>query len=270
MMRKWIVGLMAVGSLIFSACSGAADAPTLFDKPLREQHLTLPPGPDDSSQEGQPKLSCWYYPGLMVKELGLDGIKGAAQLSMVSTSTSGAEPACRRENIDGEHVVDMRDWSGHFRGVRQGYVFFGGDDGVNGGDGFAVYDSSNTKVFADVADALSSIEPMLPRRDPQLRPWYYSPLLLNYRKVYVAPCSMRSEPARCWALVKRATGLAQSTAPDCETAYKAEEKTTPPDGLDSLRKDPSVIVYAVEAVIDGQGVARLTPKSPVLKCYPAP
>lgn len=269
-MRRWVLGLMTTGSLIFSACSGAAEAPRLFDKASREQHITPPLSPADSSQEGQSKVSCWYYPGLMIKEVSLDGTKGAAQLSMIHIAKGGVNPVCRRENVDDEYVVDAKSWSGHFRGVRQGYVFFSGDDGVNGGEGFAVYDDSNTKVFTDVADAISSLDPMLPPRDPDLRPWCYSPLVLNYRKVYVAPCSMRSEPARCWALIRRATGLTQSTAPDCDAAYKAVEMTTPPDGLDSLRKDPSVIVYAVEAVIDGQGVARLTPKSPVLKCYPAP
>ena len=269
-MRRCVLGLMIMGSLIFSAHSGAAEAPKLFDKPLREQHITPPLIPADSSQEEQSGVSCWYYPGLMVKEVSLDGTKGAAQLSMVHISKGGVDPACRRENVDGEYIVDAKSWSGHFRGVRQGYVFFSGDDGVNGGEGFTVYDDSNTKVFTDVADTLSSIDPMLPPRDPDLRPWYYSPLVLNYRKVYSAPCSMRSEPTRCWALIKRATGLTQSTAPDCDAAYKAGEMTTPPEGLDSLRRDPSVIVYAVEAVIDGQGVARLVPKSPVLKCYPAP
>lgn len=269
-MRRWTSGLLALVTLAFSACGCAATPASLFDKPLREQHLTLPPNPADPNPEAHPKVSCWYYPGLMVKEVDLDWVKGAAQLSMVHVQKGKPAPVCKRENIDGEHVVDGQEWSGYFQGVRQGYVFFGGDDGVNGGEGFAVYDDSDRKVFADVADGVSSIEPMLPPRDPELRPWYYHPLVLSYRKVYVAPCSMRSDAAHCWALVKRATGLAQSAAPDCEAAYKAQEQTTPPDQLDGLRKDPSVIVYAVEAVIDGQGVARLTPGATVLKCYPAP
>jgi hypothetical protein len=264
MKHPWMIGLVAASAMIASVCGWAADNAKPFDRPLHKQHLTLPPNPSDPNPEAHPEVSCWYYPGLMVKELDLDWIKGAAQLSMVHLKKGQAEPECRRENIDGEYVV--QDWNGAFQGVRQGYVFFTAADG----DAFAVYDGADRKIFADAADAFLSIEPMLPPPDPELRPWYYAPLVLNYQKVYLAPCSMRSDGAHCWTLVKRATGLTQKALPDCDAAYKAQEKTTPPEYLDDLRKDPSIIVYAVEAVIDRQGVARLTATSPVLECYPAP
>ncbi|MFC4761825.1 hypothetical protein [Dyella koreensis] len=240
----------------------------MFDQPLREQHLTLPPNPADPNPSAHPKVSCYYYPDLMVKEVDLEGLKGAGQLSMVTLRKGQAEPACRRENIDGETVI--RDWSGYFRGVRQGYVFFDGSDGANGGRPFAVYDSAGDgKIFSDVAAPLLSVKPLLPPRDPELRPWYYHPLTLTYRKFYVAPCSMRSDATHCWAMIKQATGLTKATMPDCDAAYGVEEKGLSAEQREDLRSDPSVITYVVEAVIDGQGVAHITPQSSALKCFPA-
>jgi len=267
MMRSLeIAKVLAYGVGAFCAVAWSADASRMFDKPLREQHLPLPSDP--LNPQVKATLSCFYYPSLMVKQVDM-GEKGAEQLSMISIQKGQKTPACRRENVDGESVVG--DWSGYFLGVRQGYVFFSGDDSTAGGEPFAVYDGAGSaKIFHDVAAPLQSVEPMLPPRDPELRPWYHRPLVLKYRKVYVAPCSMRSDGAHCWGLIKQATGVVQTSAPDCDSAYAVAEKNAPQDQLDGLRRDPSVIVYSVEAVIDDQGATRVTPTSSVHQCYPAP
>lgn len=261
---RWVASC----ALAFNTSAWAAETSNLFDKPLREQHLTLPPNAADPNAGAHPEVSCYYYPDLMVKEVDLEGLEGADQLSMVTLRKGQAEPVCRRENIDGESVI--QDWGGSFWGVRLGYVFFAGVDGANGGEPFAVYDrTGDRKIFSDVAAPLLSVKPLLPPRDPELRPWYYRPLTLTYRKVYVAPCSMRSDTTHCWAVIKQATGLATAKAPDCDTAYGAEEKGLSAELRADLRSDPSVIAYVVEAVIDDQGVARITPQPPALKCFPA-
>jgi hypothetical protein len=268
MMRGWIIGIASCFALVAYGSTWAAEASNLFDKPLREQHLTLPPNPTDPNPQAHPRVSCYYYPDFMVKQVDLEWIKGARQLSVIRTQKGQPAAVCQRENIDSENVIT--DWSGRFMGVRQGYAFFSGADGSNYGVPFAVYDGeTQEKIFFDVAHPLLSVEPILPPRDPELQSLDYRGLLLKYRKVYVAPCSMRGDADHCWAVIKQITGLTQAKPPRCDSAYGAEGKGAPPEQLDGIASDLSVITYIVEVVIDEQGVTRVTPKSSVLECYPA-
>jgi hypothetical protein len=261
-MRKagWWTG-MVLASL--GGVAHAADGTQLFDPPLHEQHVPLPP--DSLNPQAKPSLSCFYYPHLMVKQVDL-GEKGAEQLSMLFVGDGKEPPACRRENARDEHVITG--WGGYFRGVRAGYVFFDGDDDWNGGTPFAVFSPDGEKLFNDAATKLHSVKAM--RQPPPLsqRPWYENPLVLHYRRVYLAPCSMRADTQGCWDQIRQATGLPQ-VAPDCSAAYAAQEKGVSAAALTDVRANPSVIEYEVEATLDEHGVIRVVPVSPALACYPA-
>ena len=253
-------------ALGFACCPAlAADAKGLFDRPLREQHLPLPPDP--VNPQTKPMLSCFYFPHLMVKQVDM-GEVGAEQLSMTYLAKGQAAPACRRENAKGETVIT--NWSGYFKGVKNDYVFFSGADGSNGGEGLAIFNAADgERLFADNVTELHAVALTGPVQDPDQRPWYENPLVLRYRKVYLAPCSMRADAPHCWSRIKQVTGLTQPAAPDCSASYVAEEKHEAPEQQAGVRADPSVIEYEVEAALDSQGVDRLVPVSPVLACNAA-
>jgi hypothetical protein len=263
-------GFTGLGALAFAlACSSAsaATAALPFDKPLHEKRLALPPDP--YNPQGKPALTCFYFPHLMVKQVDL-GEKGAEQLSMTFVPKGQPEPACQRADAKDEKVVDSNAWSGYFKGVKGDYVFFEGSDGAEGGESFAVFGSADAgKLFDDLASEMHSVELMAPVQDIDQRPWYENPLTLRYQRLYLAPCSLRSDAKRCWGLVQRATGLTEKSPPDCSASYQAIEKQAPPEQLQATMADPSLIRYEVEVVLDGHGVIRVTPVSKALECFAA-
>src|SRR5215472_9635441 len=116
--------------VLLTQCAWAAS----FDKPLATKTVDL--GPSKYSSGARAQVKCYYFPGFMVKEVD-EGEKGAARLAIVPHT--GLIPKCTQAKSKSEMVVDPDEWSGYFKGVKNNYVFFDGDDGFNGGMGFAVY-----------------------------------------------------------------------------------------------------------------------------------
>ena len=142
-------------SLLLSGNTLAKDAAGLFDKPAKVTKVPL--AADPQNPQSKPMLSCFYFANFAVKQIDR-GEVGAEQLSVVPLG--GAEPyQCREANIAGEKVVDVKEWSGYFKGVKGNYVFFDADDGLNGGLGFAVFDASDgKKLFEDTTKGLHAIK----------------------------------------------------------------------------------------------------------------
>ena len=256
-------GMLLLGLVCSSVW--AATPSLLFDKPLHEKQLPLPPDP--GNPQSKPMLSCFYFPHLLVKQIDM-GEVGAAQLSMTFVPKGQQEPACRRENAKDEKVINT--WDGYFKGVKGGYVFFDASDGSEGGQGFAIFSADgNDKLFDDLAGDVHSIELMAPVQDVDQRPSYENPLKLRYQRLYLAPCSLRSDEKTCWGLIRQATGLTEKSPPDCSASYQAAEKQTSPEQLKATMADPSVIRYEVEVVLDGRGVIRVTHASKATGCYAA-
>lgn len=222
----------------------------LFDKPSAEKVLPLKPAP--LNPQTKPNVSCFYYPGFMVKQIDM-GEKGAAQLSIVPV-TGTANPDCGEANTSAEKVIDSNDWSGYFRGVKGNHIFFDADDGVNGGVGFAIFNPGGKKLFKDVAADLHTLE-VTPKG-----------LALSYRRVYSAPCSLVADAAGCWEKVKAETGLAASPA-DCAAAYEAERKAYG-NSAEQMAADPSVVEYDVETTLE-DGQAKIKPVVGKVVCRPA-
>lgn len=266
-----ILKIIFVSGLLLGPAFPLASAPVsspLFDKPLQEKHVPLPKDPDNP--QSKPMLSCFYYPHFMVKQVDL-GELGAEQLSILPVSKGQAAPPCRRANAKDEMVIDAREWSGYFKGVKNDFVFFDADDGVNDGSGFAVFSGADGgKIFEDIAKSdLRSVALIAPGPQSGPNSDSASAILLRYRRVYEAPCSLRADQKNCWNSIEQVTGLADIAPPNCDAAYQAEEKKSPANARETAL-DPSVITYEVEVVLDSRDTAmRVTPTSKAVECYPA-
>ncbi|PLK50641.1 hypothetical protein [Uliginosibacterium sp. TH139] len=259
-------------SALLTSCLGftsahAQDAQPLFDQPIQEQHLRLPPDP--LNPHTKPEVACFHYPGLMIKQVDL-GEKGAARLAIIPVPPDKKAPPCTRQKARGERVVDSTDWAGYFEGVKAPFVFFTSDDGRNDGQGFAVFTQEGRKIFADLSSGLHRIELLSPPQRPEDRPWHSSLLKLRYERIHLASCSLRAAPEACWQTIRQATGLSASQPPDCSASYEAEEKRVPAGLREQVAADPSVIAYEVEVVLDDGGtVQRVTPVSDARGCWAA-
>jgi hypothetical protein len=242
----------------------------VFDAARTIKTLKLP-APKDFPKV---KLRCAYYAHFMVKQVD-EGEVGAAQLSFVPIT--GAAPPCQRANLDTEKVIDPKDWSGYFKGVKGDYGLFDADDGVNGALGFAVFDVEAHKVFEDAASG-SFREASIDGRT----------LTLRYKRSFSGDCSVVKGAVPCWSKIATATGVAAAPPPDCAAGYAkakremakgrcdADRDHTPAcisrelRTLDAQRWDeaPSVIVYEARTVIEA-GHATTTALGPAESCHPS-
>lgn len=241
---------------------GAQDrlANKLFDQPLRHESVKIAADPQ---AHGKGVLNCFYYPQLMIKEASYDDDKGASLLAF--TTLQKRDPTC--ELAAGEYEKQIENWGGYFLGVKENYVFFTGDDLDGNGTPFAIYTRLGDRLLMD-SGVLHAVELTTPARDPEARPWYENPLVLRYRRSYLASCSLRIDESACWKTIQRLTGLAQAAPPSCSAAYEAQEKSYPAQKA-SIRSAPSYIDYEVEATLDERGVIRIAPIGAAQKCYPA-
>ena len=195
----------------FMALLSTAAAVTSFDAPQRK--LTIRLGRSPSGSGRQAKVTCYYFPKFMVKEVDL-GEVGADRLAILPIP-SGPAPACTRAQGKAEMVVNPDDWSGYFKGVKNNLVFFDAPDGVNGGMGFAVYDSmTGKKIFEDSAVG-----------DIAFLPAQGDTVTISYTRVVDSKCNLPADPAGCWQQIQKTLGLNDFSQPDCKPAYEksAEE-----------------------------------------------
>ena len=97
------------------------------------------------------QLTCFYYRGLMVKQLTNEVEQGGV-IPFVSPLRSGAT-GMRQGTFTDREGPRPPEWGGYFRGLVKGdLVFFDADDGEDGGMPFVVYDSrTQKKIFEDNA-----------------------------------------------------------------------------------------------------------------------
>src|ERR1039458_1247098 len=120
-----------------------------FDTPLKTSIVDLGPSPYyPGLKAAHIRLSCFYFSDFLVKEYD-EGQKGAEWLSIVAIAKE-EKPGCKRSHGMAERVIEGREWTGYFKGVKGHLVFFDGDDGYNGGVPFAIFDSvTGQAVFQD-------------------------------------------------------------------------------------------------------------------------
>jgi hypothetical protein len=228
-------------------------AATAFDKPAKVEVVKL-----DVSE----KLTCTYYNGWAAKEIDA-GEKGAARLSFVRYSIPTSRPPCVKAAAANEKILD--DWSGYFIGAVGDLAVFSSDDGWNGGEGFAIYDtSSGRKVFSDVAVGDLKIEART----------------IAYKRVVALDCLALTD-TKC---IEKARETAATTADigavcksgysnwligfdnaikDCDAACKEARKKQ----HESFWRAPSVLAYGVS--VDRTTFVMSPGKGSKVECWPA-
>ncbi len=247
-----------------------------FDKPVRRQRIDL--GKAANPLSDRHRVTCHYFPHFMVKEVDL-GEVGADRLGIVPVTPQSAGK-CTRARSKGETVIPAKEWSGYFMGVKNGYIFFSGDDRWNGADSFAVFDSragknkTGKKLFEDSAKADISF---LVRPD--------GTIVMRYLRVVTDDCLVLKD-ASCWQRMAAKYSLDAAAAPDCRKGYEAsaesmaKERCTgkPGDQAACIQKErplalqqafdsPSVISYPVEVELGTTPVIK--PAGAALGCWPA-
>ncbi|MBZ5490733.1 MAG: hypothetical protein LAO76_07360 [Acidobacteriia bacterium] len=182
-----------------------------FDKPLTKKVVHLGPSGANPAVKLQPKtrrkVTCYYYPGFMVKEVDL-GEKGAERLAIVPAGKTAVP--CVRARSRTEKVVNPDEWSGYFKGVKGSLVFFDADDGWNGGMGFAVYDAKTMKkIFEDVA--LGELK-FSDASGPNVS--------IAYTRVVDGGCNLPKEQAACWSSIQKKFSLEAAATPGCKEGYE--------------------------------------------------
>ena len=226
----------------------ASAAAATFDKPIDKKVIALPADPLNA--RAKPQRSCFAYPGFVVKEIDL-GEKGADELSIAPIKTGS--PACTAK-IAGEAILKGAEWAGYFLGAKGPFVFFNSDDGVNGGLPFAVYSAQTGKKLFEESrqgDAFKSVV------------LADGGLVMRYRRVWLAPCSLYADAKGCWQTIVAETSL--STRPNCTKAYQDEMARTPKFAKEIPRLR-TVIAYNVEARYAG-GKLVLKPEAGPAACW---
>jgi len=254
---------------------GSLAWPAGFDKPLAKRIVDL--GPSQLSPQSRAKVTCYWFPKFMIKEVDL-GEKGASRLAIVH-GTKKSVPDCSRLREKGEIAVNPDDWSGYFKGVKGDLVFFDADDGWNGGVGFAVYDAkTGSKIFDDVAlgDLEFSDTPTKTKNDAETT--------VRYIRLVDGGCVVPKEAGDCWDKIQQRFALHRAAAPDCKAGYESSAQALAKgrcqaqnsDNPECLAKEialarkqtgdaNSMIAYSVEAVFSANPTVK--PVAGDLRCW---
>jgi hypothetical protein len=260
---------MPVRLLLFVAVMASLACSESFDKPVSKRVVNLGKSPHTPGQTA--KVSCYYFTDFMVKEIDM-GEKGADRLS-ITPIAKGAVPRCSKLKATAEKVIDAGEWSGYFKGVKAGYIFFDSDDHYNNGIPFAVYDIAGKKLFED-----SSEGPLVFMQTPD-NAWH-----ITYTHVAEAGCVL-IDSTDCWDGLKKKLGL-EGSPPDCRKGYADQTKSFANESCKSqkagrdecvaretvrvqqqLKDDPSIIAYAVDTVLGAHPETK--PRPGEVRCWPA-
>jgi hypothetical protein len=242
-----------------------------FDQPVFKKTVDL--GASKSSPGARAKVTCYFFPSFMVKEVDM-AEKGAFRLAIVPGKIK--DHTCSRLRDEGEKEINPDDWTGYFKGVKGDLVFFDADDGVNGGMGFAIFNAkSGKKVFDDVA--LGPLE---------LSAAADKTITMTYTRLVEGDCVIPKDQAACWDKIKQQLSLDSASPPDCKAGYEKSAQETAKgrcqaqkaDGPECLAKEitlarqqasdaPSVIAYPVEVLLGPEAVIK--PANGSVQCWPS-
>ena len=249
--KKTTLALSLLAAIMFhmTALLSSAFAETP-DKPLRTTVVDLGLSPDQAHKDNlHIKLSCYYYPNFMVKQLDDAGSQGALWFALVP-SRLGHVPACVQTH-GSEEIVFAQDWCGYFGGVKRDLVLLNACDGFGGGFGFGVFDSvTGTKVFEDLVSIKKN------RGGIDFVPSSGEQMILRYRRVVIGDCSVPKDGGVCWNKFRKQPGLKAAPMPKCSD-YEGTDA-----GVSS-----SVIAYPVEVLLFPKPAIKAL-ANPV-ECWPA-
>jgi len=209
----------------------------VFETPIEKKIVPL--AADALNPQAKRTRTCFYYPGIMVKEIDW-GEVGAERQSLVPIPPNAASPACGDANAH-EIAIAAPGWSGYYHG-KIGYAFFFDDgDGVNSGLPFIVVSAQGKVLLEDSYDGGEFHAAKIEGTN----------IFVRFRRTWMAPCSLFTDPAGCWKTVMAQTGLPADARPDCGNAYKKQMVQAPKYAADTA-KTPSMIAYEAEARISLQ------------------
>lgn len=263
MIRRPLSGVWAAILVAALRTSTVASARTgeSFDKPVRETALDLGPSPSQGGLPGsrfRVRLSCFYYPTFMVKELDEDGIKGSWWVT-ISPIDEGRIPPCREAHDPAEKFLSKDGWL--LIGVKGPLSFLAPPDGENGAMYFRVIDSTTRqKIFEDAV--------LVWKAGRDIPPFEFGAAdgktEIRYRRSVEANCSIPKDGLPCWNQIRTQFGIQTSAIPKCTGYVEPGKKKwvigdegVPPEDLGL----PSVIAYPVRV--------ELLPR-PVLKVAAGP
>ena len=255
--------LLFVAALMSLACAES------FDKPVSKRVVSLGKSPHTPGQNA--KISCYYFADFMIKEIDM-GEKGADRLS-ITPIAKGTAPACSKLKGRAEKIIDAGEWSGYFKGVKAGYIFFDSDDHYNNGIPFAIYDVTGKKLFED------SSEGSLVFTQASDNVWHFT-----YTRVAEAGCVLTAD-TDCWDGLKKKLGL-EGPPPDCRKGYADQARSFVEESCKNqkaghdecvaretarmqqqLKDDPSIIAYPVDTVLVAHPETK--PRPAEVRCWPA-
>lgn len=211
--------------------AASSQAAGIFDEPIKTEKVAITPDP--LNPQAKAELSCFHYKGFVVKQIDR-GEVGAQSLSIVA----GKAFVCAEAQQAGEYVIPTEQWSGYFLGAKGDHVFFSAPDGVNGGQGFAVFNTiTHAKLFEDLAQG--PITEATAKDDT---------LTLGYSRVYAGNCSVITAGAECAVVLEKSTGLAASSFSICAQGY-AKGKDAMAAGRCEAKQDKSETCLADEKKI---------------------
>jgi hypothetical protein len=223
-----------------------------FDDPLLKTVVDLGQSPYHLSQKNSEHstLTCMYYPAFVVKELDMK--EQGDEWTAVAPSTPENRPSCAEQHGKGEFEIkdtDGNNWAGYFSGVIGNLIFLDGDDGYNEGMSFGVFDAlTGKKIFEDSSEFLNHQVLHITNK--------HGLLVIRYRRVYAADCSISQKKNECWEQIRKKSGLKSQSMPQC-VGY---------DRLDD-DSDPSVVSYFYEVELLPVLKQRELPGE--VKCWPA-
>ena len=248
--------------LITLSCAIPALSADSFDLPVNKQIVDFGPS---CCTAGRAKLYCFFYSDFVVKMYNDEGEKGAEWLSIAPVH-KGTTPTCEKTHPPGEMVLDPKDWTGYFKGVKRNWVFFDADDGTNGGMPFAIYDATTgKKIFEDNAYYSGMWNQKVkdsPFNDLRVTNASDGQLSLVYLRVVEAGCNLHSQNAiTCWNHVRKKLALKNARAPIC-SGYNEKNVLGERFNIDA----ESAIAYPIEVSLFPKPTTT-TIAGPV-KCWP--
>jgi hypothetical protein len=214
-----------------------------FDSPLTVQHFDLGINPD-IKPEVHNKITCSYYPALMIKEVNTNSI--GEGISIVPMQISAEKPPCAITPAPNEIKLPSEELVAYFMGLKSNFIFLLYGDPNGEAQEFNVFDArSGNKLFDDFIKLNASFRSLKIMG---------TSLIVKYRRAQDLNCSLYKENGSCWAKAAKDFHLA-SAPPDCSKSY----------GNHIPADDPSTITYNSKGVWDGKTYT-VTPQDGSVTC----
>jgi hypothetical protein len=211
---------------------------------LGKSSYLMPNNPD------QIRLTCFYYPAFLVKQMVDPGLKGSMWVTILPTS-GGRRPACGSSHDSGEWSLADDGW--YFVGAKGMLCFLEASDGEDGAMLTRVVDTATQKKIFE--DSVSFWHLRRLKSPMEFARTANGTLLMRYRRSVEAKCSLVKDGDACWDKVRNQFGLMKAPVPRCsgyqqrgEREWKVGDAGVPPEDEGT----PSAIVYPVEVTFSGQ------------------